>query len=71
MQLEQQPELGLISHECYPLRVRQSVVHRGRWGQTNGWALRHHSLSYTKNLKYIIENKFHIEVELCLRLTIC
>ncbi len=34
---------GLISHECYPYRARQSVVHRGRWSQTNGWALRHHS----------------------------
>jgi hypothetical protein len=25
--------------------VRQSVMHRGRWSQTNGWALWHHSSS--------------------------
>ena len=24
-------------------RVRQSVMHRGRWSQTNGWAQWHHS----------------------------
>jgi hypothetical protein len=28
-----------------PEGERQSVVHRGRWSQTNGWALWHHSLS--------------------------
>jgi hypothetical protein len=26
-------------------REQQSVVHRGRWSQTNGWALSHHSSS--------------------------
>jgi hypothetical protein len=36
---------GLISHTCYPYRVRQSVVHRGRWSQTKGGALWHHSVS--------------------------
>ncbi|WP_340006843.1 hypothetical protein MHH52_04295 [Paenibacillus sp. FSL K6-0276] len=36
---------GLISHECYPYRVRHSVMHRGGRSQTNGWALWHHSLS--------------------------
>jgi len=31
----QQSELGLIYH-VLPERERQSVVHRGRWSQTNG-----------------------------------
>jgi hypothetical protein len=30
---------GLISHKCYPYWVRQSVMHRDGWIQTNGWAL--------------------------------
>ncbi|WP_342578713.1 hypothetical protein [Psychrobacillus sp. FSL K6-2843] len=30
--------VGLISPERYSYRVRKSVMHRGRWSQTNGWA---------------------------------
>lgn len=30
---------SLLSEECYPYWVRQSVMHRDGWSQTNGWAL--------------------------------
>ena len=37
--------VGLIPHEWYSYRVRQSVMQRGRWSQTNGWAQWQHSWS--------------------------
>jgi hypothetical protein len=54
--------VGLISYKCYPCRARHSVMHRGRWSQTNGWALRHHSSSTffaSHTLSIVLSTHFH------------